>query len=688
MKTARAATSLGATLLSAAFIAIVSCSGGTPAPVGVAQGCSINSDCEGDLVCVFGLCHVACVTSKDCNGEKCVLPGVCELPQEAMCSTTLPCVSGLTCVGSTCLAACAAPAVGAAVTAATGLCLVDQACVAVDAVLVCEDLAADAGPESGTRSDGGSRDGSHPHDARHDSTRDSGHDRTVPSDAPADAAGDAGHDGKARRDAGSDGGKDGAPDGMTHSDAGLDARGDGHGGTGHDASEDAERDGPSARRDGSKEAGKDAAHDAVKDAAKDAGSNSCPTAETQFGNFGTGTSMTEFTSGVGARNATQMFVFDGYFGAPPSGVDAGDDGGTQRVAVVYGQAFDPDTGRSTGVATPLFAPPVDGQLNDPGAATGIGLFSAAVSPGGTVALVYQVSYYTGPALYVAFLRPSVDAGAPGLEFETQVLMQGQGLSGYLQPAVIWSDAIQAFVTSWQYSESSNLMAVSSFDVDGNPAGVGLSPVPDDDNAQVSTTSSGATGVSGGLVGVAYLDVAHGNPGITVFNDFDEQVGPSTAVVNGRRVGGSWVATAGTATGFVYFYDNQSEANPGVTEAFLPVSPEAGVLGAPDAGDGSDAGNTEPFATFNFPSSTRAIGANAVSDGTGGVGVALLYPQEVSFAYVEPDGMTYLGPGTVFSHSQQGGDIVWVTNFAGSFVVSLYSSANHQTLVAATGCQTP
>src|SRR6202020_970551 len=78
----------------------------TPPPVGLAEGCSINSDCEGALVCVFGRCHVACVSAKDCGGASCLPPGVCELKVEATCSATLPCVTGLTCVGAKCLAPC------------------------------------------------------------------------------------------------------------------------------------------------------------------------------------------------------------------------------------------------------------------------------------------------------------------------------------------------------------------------------------------------------------------------------------------------------------------------------------------------------------------------------------------------------------------------------------------------------
>jgi hypothetical protein len=164
-------------VVATALVAIVSCTT-TPAPVGLAEGCSINSDCQGSLVCAFGRCHVACVTSKDCSGGMCVLPGVCELPSEARCSSTLPCVSGLTCVGATCLATCSSE--GGAGT--SDLCLADQACVSAGGAQVCApvdagasaDAARDAGhPTDGTVRDTGAHEASPP-------------DRTIPPESGRD----------------------------------------------------------------------------------------------------------------------------------------------------------------------------------------------------------------------------------------------------------------------------------------------------------------------------------------------------------------------------------------------------------------------------------------------------------------------------------------------------------------------
>src|SRR5579862_1930676 len=56
--------------------------------VGLSQNCSLNSDCDSPLVCVFSRCHQQCKTSEDCaSGERCVASGgggdnVCQLAQE------------------------------------------------------------------------------------------------------------------------------------------------------------------------------------------------------------------------------------------------------------------------------------------------------------------------------------------------------------------------------------------------------------------------------------------------------------------------------------------------------------------------------------------------------------------------------------------------------------------------------
>jgi hypothetical protein len=79
---ATAAVSIGA--------AVSSCSSSSASPVGLADTCSVNSDCNAPLVCVFAKCHEACAETRDCpTGERCVSAGqydVCTLPQEEACT--------------------------------------------------------------------------------------------------------------------------------------------------------------------------------------------------------------------------------------------------------------------------------------------------------------------------------------------------------------------------------------------------------------------------------------------------------------------------------------------------------------------------------------------------------------------------------------------------------------------------
>jgi hypothetical protein len=107
--------------------------------------------------------------------------------------------------------------------------------------------------------------------------------------------------------------------------------------------------------------------------------------------------------------------------------------------------------------------------------------------------------------------------------------------------------------------------------------------------------------------------------------------------------------------------------------------------------GSDAG----LPGFKFPGTKEAVYAYAANDdmgGVGGVGVGILYQDNVSFAYVNADGTTHVGPSTVFSHTYSGGsgnntaDYIHVNNAGGSFGVSLWNHTTQSVQAAATGCQ--
>ncbi|MES1184864.1 MAG: carboxypeptidase-like regulatory domain-containing protein, partial [Myxococcales bacterium] len=75
--------------------------GDDPVKAGVAKGCTLNSDCNGGLVCSFGLCHQECEVTTDCPaGQRCVKTddsNVCQLDDEAACHFKSDCQEPLVC---------------------------------------------------------------------------------------------------------------------------------------------------------------------------------------------------------------------------------------------------------------------------------------------------------------------------------------------------------------------------------------------------------------------------------------------------------------------------------------------------------------------------------------------------------------------------------------------------------------
>jgi hypothetical protein len=417
---------------------------------------------------------------------------------------------------------------------------------------------------------------------------------------------------------------------------------------------------------------------ALDGTAPEGATGGCATAQTTFASTSVGDANPYFTSGVGARTAKQLIVFDSYVGPDPAG-----DGGGNNVGLVYAQGFDPGTGASTGPAQPLFTAK---DLSVPGndVAYMFTIMSSAIAPTGEIVLVYSIRFYLsglydeGTALYAAFLGPAGDAGV-GLQLVKSVQLETSAVYG--QPHVIWSNASSAFILSWAYELNGDHIKIQKYLASGLAAGGDIDVVPTDDPSGLITNTNyegGAVGVSGNLYGVAYQsNVVNAQPELTVLDALGNPVGApfGVAPANGSD---AWVAVAGTSQGFVYFYDNAPSAT--VEEVFLPASVDAGVVGA-----GSDAST---FGSFALGGDIRATSARAISDdmgGVGGVGVDLLYPQGVSFAYINADGVGHQGPNQVFAHTAASGDYTSMTNFDGSFVVSLYVAANHLTQVSASSC---
>jgi hypothetical protein len=403
--------------------------------------------------------------------------------------------------------------------------------------------------------------------------------------------------------------------------------------------------------------------------------NSCPNAQTQFGDIAMGDGNPNFNSGVGVRGPDQMLVFSGYQGPLPAALDGGTDpdaGGTTANAV-YVQAFDVASAASLGPAVPLFQVP-DGMV--------WGISDASIAPTGEIVILYNRSDPAGGpqvALYATFFAPvtPADGGAPSLQVKRTVQLESVQLTN---PHVAWSVTSQAFVFSWRYYTSAWFVRVRKFLTDGRGAGgdTNAVPAPSLDNRWVQ----GSVGTSGSLFGVATVNNATYHPFLTLLDADGNQVGTSIEVAPMALGNGQDVLTVGgTANGFLEMFRTNTTA----TAFFIPTTGASSVLadaGAPP--DGGDGGGPPPFASFSFPSSMTD--AQSISDdtgGAGGVGVAMLEPNGAAFLYMTADGGKHVNGGTVIS-SSAGAEIA-ITNYHGSFSLSLYDKNTHATQVAASGC---
>jgi hypothetical protein len=391
----------------------------------------------------------------------------------------------------------------------------------------------------------------------------------------------------------------------------------------------------------------------------------CP--QTQFGFVAEGDTNPNFVSGVGLRTATQLLIFNGYHGPDPTAsLDAGT---AATVNYVYVQAFDPTSAKKLGDAQPLFAANVSDGNN-------LTLQTAAISPGGQIALIYQSA---GAGMGVAFLDTvPADASAGTVNYQVNHLVPLEVSPLGSQPQAIWSATYNAFVFSWRYAAGVWPIKIRRFLADGRSAGGDTDSVPTTITSNdTSGYGSGTVAASRTLFGVAYLASSSNAPYLTVLDAVGNQVG-ATLPLQQKSVGSYWVTAAGTNAGFLTFWDQA-----GVAATLVPV----GSDGTVSAGQASlDAG---ALPGFQFSGTKTATDGRALNDdvgGAGGVGLALLYDDGVAFAYVNADGLTHVGPASVMAHSRAGGDRINISNFAGSFAVSLYSVSEHKTRVAASACQ--
>jgi hypothetical protein len=405
--------------------------------------------------------------------------------------------------------------------------------------------------------------------------------------------------------------------------------------------------------------------------------NACPSPQTQFGNFATGDPNPSFTSGVGVRDGNELFVFSGFVTPADAGV-----GGAAGGNYIYAQAFDSTSGVSKGPSAPLLKA-ADGEAYS--------VFDVSVAPTGEIVVLHgggTVATTTPSQLFASFLkRPAAtdggaadgsaaDGGAAGLEVVKTVQLESVP---YGEPHAVWSVSAQAFIISWKYFTTSWFIRVRKFLPGAEAAGGDTSAVPVSGSLDDTSINDSQTGTAGSLFGVSFRDYATGNPFLTILDTDGLQVGnilqlSSTAVSHVASIGG-------TTGGFVILFNS----GPTVIGVFVPISGAHAVI--TDAGvsvDAGDGGIAKDFTTFSTPSTASDI--KTVSDdtgGVGGVGAALLETGGASFLYVHSDGTRPLVGGTLISSPH--GAQIGLSNYHGSFAISLYDSTTHATQVGASGC---
>jgi hypothetical protein len=389
-----------------------------------------------------------------------------------------------------------------------------------------------------------------------------------------------------------------------------------------------------------------------------------------------------FVAGVAARLDGRLVIFSGYSGPPVSlGAGGSGAGGAAPTTAnyIFAQAFDTTTGAALAAATPLF------QVADGSA---FNIWNVAVSSAGDIALLYGNGYSQNfnTNLYVAFLTSSSAAGplpAPGVQLKGAAIPIESTGAGDV--SAFWSEATQEFVFSWKYNTNGYQIRTRKFLADGSPAGGdtgAVSVVPQIDDY----TWQQGMGASGTLFAVGSRAYSTGLPFLALLDINGNAVGSPVQISGGAA--GRWVNVGGTTNGFVFLFQDGSAAK--INGTYIPKLPDgsgvvvpAGAGGAGGAGGDSGAGGGSGWNTFTVPST--ATGYNAaytISDelGAGGTGTVFLEANGASFLYVEADGKTLHSVGTVLSSST--GSWTSITNYRGSFSVSLFESAKHATQAAA------
>ena len=396
-------------------------------------------------------------------------------------------------------------------------------------------------------------------------------------------------------------------------------------------------------------------------------------APTNFGNVATSDPNSNYTSGVGLLTATEFLIFNGYVG--PDATDGGVADGAAATLVnrIDVQHFDPISGKSKGSATPLLLAGGDG--------TGLYITGADIAPTGEIAIIYSLHATSGWGGYLAFLDKDL-----ATKKTTQFVAWGSGNYCYGSSHVKWLNG--EFVASSVATNGVRNLKLGKFGADGSNAG-STNAIPTDDPSSVVAESylgglngfgQGEVAFSGGLFAVSYFsaDAKQNPPYLTVVDTLGAEVGSPVSLPNSISSAYS-VAVAGTSQGFVTIYEGNSSSSQDSLLATFVSNAASGDAGVP-------VGATYAFPGGPPPRDILALGGS--SDGAG-AGFAVLYPNgSVSFLYFGADGSPRGNPQTVLYQANPtgDGDEVQVTNFGGTFAVSLYSYATHSTQVVATTCQ--
>ena len=672
--------------------------------------CVQNSDCNNPLACKFQACHTQCVQSRDCpTGQQCVAAddgsGVCQTQAEAACGAAngKVCASPLACISNACVNVCpsgicplatqtciggrcqdtqvagndgaAGAGVGVACTlssdcASSLLCKFGSChqtcetsagcanggrCVTANGVAVCQ-IPAEAACGAGATCAAGLACRTVDNTCRSACTSSAGclTGQTCAGTVCVDTtelAGNPGNDGAA----GADGGADAPTTGIDAPASGVDAIATGGGGS------------TGSKVDGS------------PPTAGTSGTACTPgQAPTNFGNVATSDSNPNYTSGVGVLTATEFLIFNGYVG--PDATDGGVVDGATATLVnrIDVQHFDPISGKKKGSATPLLTAAGDGG--------GLYVTGADIAPTGEIAIIYSLHATSGWGAYLAFLDKDL-----ATKKTTQFVAWGSGNYCYGSSHVKWLNG--EFVASSVATNGVRNLKLGKFGADGSNAG-STNALPTNDPSSVVAESylgglngfgQGEVAFSGGLFAVSFYAEIPGNsnpqPYLTIVDTSGAGVGSpvrlpnSSADLNAARS----VAAAGTSNGFVTVYNGTSTSKVDSLVATFVSNSASGDAGVP-------VGTTYAFPGGHAPQSLLTLGG--ATDGTG-AGFAVLYPNgSVSFLYFGADGSPRGNPQTVLYQTNPtgDGDEVQVTNFGGTFAVSLYSTIEHSTQVVATTCQ--